>query len=90
MASSLTADSFFNLSTQHQSNNYNKELIFVKLTDSALRAIEEFVKNQVGTNPKPSTKSLIKVECCQQVLLSIYLPIYYYLCVRHISPHYEI
>lgn len=45
MASSLTADSCFNLSTQHQ-NNYNKELIYVKLTDSALRAIEEFVKNQ--------------------------------------------
>jgi hypothetical protein len=48
MASSLTADSFFNLSTQHQ-NNYNKEFIYVKLTDSALRAIEEFIKNQVGT-----------------------------------------
>lgn len=26
----------------------NKDLIFVKLTDSALRAIEEYVKNQVS------------------------------------------
>lgn len=50
MASSLTADSFFNLSTQQQQKtNYNKEYIYVKLTDSALRAIEEFLKNQVGT-----------------------------------------
>jgi RNA polymerase II elongation factor ELL len=47
MASSLTADSFFNLSTQHQIN-YNKELIYVKLTDSALRAIEDYARNQVG------------------------------------------
>lgn len=47
MASSLTADTFFNLSTQHQ-NNYNKELIYVKLTDSALRAIEDYARNQVG------------------------------------------
>ncbi|XP_070508067.1 RNA polymerase II elongation factor Ell [Chironomus tepperi] len=55
MASSLTADSFFNLSTQQQQkNNYNKEYIYVKLTDSALRAIEEFLKNQNkygSTNP---------------------------------------
>lgn len=47
MASSLTADSFYSLSTQHQLN-YNKELIYVKLTDTALRAIEEFARNQVG------------------------------------------
>lgn len=26
----------------------NKDLIFVKLTDSALRAIEEYIKNQVS------------------------------------------
>jgi hypothetical protein len=58
MASSLTADSFYNLSTQHQ-NNYNKELIYVKLTDSALRAIEEFVKNQVGTEPTSFEKKTI-------------------------------
>jgi hypothetical protein len=51
MASSLTADSFFNLSTQHQFN-YNKELIYVKLTDSALRAIEEYARNQVGIRLK--------------------------------------
>lgn len=30
-------------------SNDNKELIFVKLTDSAYRAIEEFQKNQVST-----------------------------------------
>lgn len=33
-----------------QSNfNENKELIFVKLTDSAYKAIEEYQKNQVST-----------------------------------------
>lgn len=49
MASSLTADSFYNLSNQHQFNyNNNKEFIYVKLTDSALRAIEDYVKNQVS------------------------------------------
>lgn len=47
MASSLTADSFYSLSTQQQFN-YNKDLIYVKLTDSALRAIEEYARNQVG------------------------------------------
>ncbi|XP_055628113.1 RNA polymerase II elongation factor Ell isoform X2 [Toxorhynchites rutilus septentrionalis] len=31
-------------------NNDNKELIFVKLTDSALRAIEEFQRNQLKLN----------------------------------------
>ena len=30
-------------------SNENKELIFVKLTDSAYRAIEEYQKNQVST-----------------------------------------
>lgn len=53
MASSLTADSFYSLSTQHQFN-YNKELIYVKLTDTALRAIEDYARNQVGTRPLPS------------------------------------
>lgn len=48
MASSLTADSFYSLSTQHQFS-HNKELIYVKLTDSALRAIEEYARNQVGS-----------------------------------------
>lgn len=31
-------------------SNQNKELIFVKLTDSAYRAIEEYQKNQVSNN----------------------------------------
>lgn len=31
-------------------SNENKELIFVKLTDSAYRAIEEYQKNQVSTS----------------------------------------
>lgn len=40
----------YGLSQQQQQypNNDNKELIFVKLTDSALRAIEEFQRNQVS------------------------------------------
>lgn len=48
MASSLTADSFYSLSTQHQFS-HNKELIYVKLTDAALRAIEDYARNQVGS-----------------------------------------
>ncbi|EAT42436.1 AAEL006015-PA [Aedes aegypti] len=32
---------------QHANDHSNKELIFVKLTDSALKAIEEFQRNQV-------------------------------------------
>lgn len=59
MASSLTADTFYNLSTQHQFD-YNKELIYVKLTDSALRAIEEFARNQnkYGSTSKASIQFL--------------------------------
>lgn len=47
----------YGLSQQHQphqhasdnsSSSNNKELIFVKLTDSALKAIEEFQRNQVS------------------------------------------
>lgn len=30
--------------------NENKSLIFVKLTDSAFRAIEEYSRNRVSTN----------------------------------------
>lgn len=35
--------------SQSSLNNENKEVIFVKLTDSAYRAIEEYQKNQVST-----------------------------------------
>lgn len=38
----------YGLSSQ-QNFGENKDLIFLKLTDSALRAIEEHVKNQVST-----------------------------------------
>lgn len=51
----------YGLSQQHQpqhanDNSTNKELIFVKLTDSALKAIEEFQRNQLkfGTALNPS------------------------------------
>lgn len=48
----------YGLSQQHQPQNANdnKELIFVKLTDSALRAIEEFQRSQhkLGTALNPS------------------------------------
>lgn len=37
----------YGLSSQ-QNFGENKDLIFLKLTDSALRAIEEHVKNQVS------------------------------------------
>lgn len=36
----------YGLSSQ-QNFGENKDLIFVKLTDSALRAIEDYIKNQV-------------------------------------------
>lgn len=62
MASSLTADSFYSLSTQHQFS-HNKELIYVKLTDAALRAIEDYARNQVGSavrcGPSPTLPSNI-------------------------------
>jgi hypothetical protein len=48
----------FNLS---QSRSGNNDLIFVKLTDSALREIEEFVKNQVSTMKKRS--SFLALHC---------------------------
>lgn len=38
----------YGLSQRLSLNNENKELIFVKLTDSAYRAIEEYQKNQVS------------------------------------------
>ncbi|XP_065090111.1 RNA polymerase II elongation factor Ell isoform X2 [Ochlerotatus camptorhynchus] len=48
----------YGLSQQHQpqNTNDNKERIFVKLTDSALRAIEEFQRNQLklGSTLNPS------------------------------------
>lgn len=37
----------YGLSSQ-QNFGENKDLIFVKLTDSALRAIEDYIKNQVS------------------------------------------
>lgn len=37
----------YGLSSQ-QNFGENKDLIFVKLTDSALRAIEDYLKNQVS------------------------------------------
>uniref|UniRef100_A0A182J830 RNA polymerase II elongation factor ELL N-terminal domain-containing protein n=1 Tax=Anopheles atroparvus TaxID=41427 RepID=A0A182J830_ANOAO len=37
----------YGLSQQGSLNDENKELIFVKLTDSALRAIEEFQRTQL-------------------------------------------
>lgn len=40
----------YGLSQSCLSNN-NKELIFVKLTDSAFRAIEDYQKNQVSRHP---------------------------------------
>ena len=39
----------YGLSQQGSLNDENKELIFVKLTDSALRAIEEFQRTQVSS-----------------------------------------
>lgn len=35
----------------------NKELIFVKLTDSAFRAIEDYLKNKVSTQYLPISLS---------------------------------
>lgn len=35
--------------TSQEHFNENKSLIFVKLTDSAFRAIEEYLKNRVST-----------------------------------------
>lgn len=42
----------YGLTQQHNGSGAgdNKELIFVKLTDSALRAIEEFQRNQVSNS----------------------------------------
>ncbi|XP_055537943.1 RNA polymerase II elongation factor Ell isoform X2 [Wyeomyia smithii] len=50
----------YGLSQQQQNPNSSKELIFVKLTDSALRAIEEFQRNQLklGTALNPSIQFL--------------------------------
>uniref|UniRef100_A0A182MT73 RNA polymerase II elongation factor ELL N-terminal domain-containing protein n=1 Tax=Anopheles culicifacies TaxID=139723 RepID=A0A182MT73_9DIPT len=51
----------YGLSQQGSLNDENKELIFVKLTDSALRAIEEFQRTQVShgshcrSNPYPTS-----------------------------------
>nr|XP_023012301.1 RNA polymerase II elongation factor Ell-like [Leptinotarsa decemlineata] len=47
----------YGLSSQ-QNCGENNDLIFVKLTDSALRAIEEYIKNQNKFNHKPTIKFL--------------------------------
>ncbi|XP_018574099.1 RNA polymerase II elongation factor Ell [Anoplophora glabripennis] len=47
----------YGLSSQ-QNFGENKDLIFVKLTDSALRAIEEYIKNQNKFNNSPTIKFL--------------------------------
>ncbi|XP_017782477.1 PREDICTED: RNA polymerase II elongation factor Ell [Nicrophorus vespilloides] len=47
----------YGLSSQ-ESFGANKDLIFVKLTDSALRAIEDFVRNQNKLNKAPTIKFL--------------------------------
>lgn len=52
----------YGLSSQ-QNFGENKDLIFVKLTDSALRAIEEYVKNQVSFFLKPISKTSNTI-CC--------------------------
>lgn len=39
----------------------NKELVFVKLTDSALKAIEDFIRNNRVSNT-PYCKSKIKLD----------------------------
>ncbi len=46
-------DSYY-LSSKNSLNS-NKEYIFVKLTDSALKCLEDYQKNQVSTRP-PNTK----------------------------------
>ncbi|XP_067124998.1 RNA polymerase II elongation factor ELL [Centruroides vittatus] len=43
----------YGLSSQGNFSN-NKTLIFVKLTDSAIRAIEDCIKYQVSSSPKPT------------------------------------
>lgn len=40
----------YNLSQNNRLDNEDKDIIFVKLTDSALRALEEFQKNKVSMN----------------------------------------
>ncbi|KFM81695.1 hypothetical protein X975_00424, partial [Stegodyphus mimosarum] len=43
----------YGLSAQDKINS-NKSLVFVKLTDSALRSIEEYVKNKGDTISRPT------------------------------------
>ncbi len=47
MAHSLKPDSTYNLST-NEDDNPNLQLYFVKLTDSSLKAVEEYVEYQVS------------------------------------------
>lgn len=53
----------YGLSSQ-QNFGENKDLIFVKLTDSALRAIEDYIKNQVRFSFKLLIISLSNTICC--------------------------
>lgn len=64
----------YGLSSQ-QNFSDNKDLIFVKLTDSALRAIEDFIKNQVSTAeirpPKPV--SIVTICCLStEIIVAIF------------------
>lgn len=54
----------YGLSSQ-QNFGENKDLIFVKLTDSALRAIEDYIKNQVCCLIKPIVQ-MSNTICCLQ------------------------
>ena len=46
MENSLVPNETYSLSTKEESNQ-SKELFFVKLTDSSLRAVEEYLENKV-------------------------------------------
>lgn len=53
----------YGLSSQ-QNFGENKDLIFVKLTDSALRAIEDYIKNQVSFRLKLLIFNMSNTICC--------------------------
>lgn len=64
----------YGLSSQ-QNFSDNKDLIFVKLTDSALRAIEDYIKNQASSveirPPKPV--SIVTICCLStEIIVAIF------------------
>lgn len=61
----------YGLSSQ-QNFGENKDLIFVKLTDSALRAIEEYIKNQVSLIKKNFHKIVTQSVCTSMLDKSPY------------------